>query len=172
MPLHFNGLTKESIVQTSPVTVMNFITKGEKNVRLDTTVSKDDGASSRFRMSKMCDWSPPCSRSSPYDNKWPAFERKPSLLPLATFFYLPNRFQVRIRSHPANSETVISFERGNPTRAVMPFEQNVRLVTALSEQRLQARGMRNSPTFHAALSRARTCACVRSYRNLSVYRWL
>ena len=87
-------------------------------------------------------------------------------------FYLSNRFQVRIRSHPANSETVISFERGNPTRAVMPFEQNVRLVTARSEQRLQARGMRNSPTFHAALSRARTCACVRSYRNLSVYRWL
>lgn len=87
-------------------------------------------------------------------------------------FYLSNRFQVRIRSHPANSETVISFERGNPTRAVMPFEQNVRLVTARSEQRLQARDMRNSPTFHAALSRARTCACVRSYRNLSVYRWL
>lgn len=75
-------------------------------------------------------------------------------------FYLSNRFQVRIRSHPANSETVISFERGNPTRAVMPFEQNVRLVTARSEQRLQARAcetLRHST--RRSLARAHAHAC-------------
>lgn len=143
---------------------MNFIAKGEKNVRLDTTVSKDDGASSRFGMSKMCDWS--CVTGQCLALAVPLMTTSGRLssesLPCFPWplFYLSNQFQVRIRSHPANSEAVIFFERGNPIRAFMPFEQNVRLVTARSEQRLQARGMRTlRHSTRRSLARAHAHAC-------------